>query len=158
MSKWMLVSKSALQTEFIGESVGQKLKGGEIIELSSDLGGGKTTLTKGIAKGLGISENVSSPTFTLSKIYKGNYLELHHYDFFRLTNLGIMSEELEEVIENVQNVTVVEWAGKARYLFPKERTIRVKLKVQKNLNHRKLFFELPNGMDKLISTLGAKKC
>ncbi len=158
MSMWKIITKTPEQTESIGISIGSKLAGGEIIMLVSDLGGGKTTITRGIAEGLGVAENVSSPTFTISKIYAGKNFELHHYDFYRLPELGIMSEELQEVIENNQNIVVVEWPTSAESLFPHEKTIKIELNAQKIENKREIFINLPNSMDRLVQSTGAQRC
>ena len=73
-------------------------RGGEVLELVGDIGAGKTTLTKGIAQALEINEPVQSPTFTISRVYDSpRGLSLAHYDFYRLGNAGIMSEEIREV-------------------------------------------------------------
>ncbi len=94
----------------IGETIGSNLRGGELIVLESDLGGGKTTLTQGIAKGIGSSEHASSPTFTISQLYSGSQFELHHYDFYRLgSDIGLMQQELEDVLSDSRNIVVVEW-------------------------------------------------
>jgi tRNA threonylcarbamoyladenosine biosynthesis protein TsaE len=87
----------------------------------SDLGGGKTTLTRGLAKGFGSSDKVASPSFTLSKIYKAKGKELHHFDFYRLQEPGALSNELAEVLEDNNNVVVVEWPGIVQDVLPKDR-------------------------------------
>lgn len=98
------------------------LKGGEAIELVSDLGGGKTTFVQGLAHGLGYSGEVSSPTFTLSHSYRINpNLELHHYDLYRLGQGGIVGEELAEDLRDPQVITVIEWAGIVEHELPQDR-------------------------------------
>jgi tRNA threonylcarbamoyladenosine biosynthesis protein TsaE len=94
------------------------LKGGEVIELVSDLGGGKTTFVKGIAKGLGITEEVHSPSFTISNQHDGKKLTLYHFDFYRLQEPGIMKQELAEVITDNNAVTVIEWADIVEDILP----------------------------------------
>ncbi|MDB5170302.1 MAG: hypothetical protein JWN82_698 [Candidatus Saccharibacteria bacterium] len=92
-----------------------------MIELVSDLGGGKTTFVRGLAKGIGSSDLVSSPTFTLSNVYKGTKLTINHFDFYRLAKPGIMREELAEVLTDPQAVTVIEWADIVHDVLPQER-------------------------------------
>jgi tRNA threonylcarbamoyladenosine biosynthesis protein TsaE len=104
------VSMSSEQTEQLAESLGKRLRGGEVIELVSDLGGGKTTFVRGLARGIGSKDKVSSPSFTLSNQYQASSLILHHFDFYRLNEPGIMKDELAEVIADPEAVTVVEWA------------------------------------------------
>ena len=103
-----------------GEEIGRQISGGMVLELIGDVGGGKTTFTKGLAKGLGISETVQSPTFTISRVYEGGKLTLSHYDFYRLNDYGIMEMELAENLSNPKNVTVVEWAGDLAEILPKK--------------------------------------
>ena len=77
-------SHSPEETEALGQALGQSLKGGEIIAYTGDLGAGKTAFTRGLAKGLGISMAVTSPTYTLVNEYLGGRLELFHFDMYRL--------------------------------------------------------------------------
>ncbi len=102
-------SSSSSATFGLGEALGRNCRGGELFILSSDLGGGKTTFTKGLAHGLGSIDNVSSPTFMVSKIYKGKNLELRHFDFYRLNEGGMVAQELAEYIGDPKSVIVVEW-------------------------------------------------
>ena len=95
----------------LGVAIGQAVSGGEVLELVGDIGAGKTTLTKGIAKALDINEPVQSPTFTISRVYDSpRGLRLAHYDFYRLGEAGIMGDEIRESVDN-DSVVVVEWAG-----------------------------------------------
>ncbi len=103
-----------------GEEIGRQISEGIVLELVGDVGTGKTTFTKGLAKGLGISETVQSPTFTISRVYEGEKLTLSHYDFYRLNDYGIMEMELAENLNNPKNVTVVEWAGNLAKILPKK--------------------------------------
>ena len=107
----------------LGEAIGRSVSGGEVLELVGDSGAGKTTLTKGIAQALGISEPVQSPTFTISRVYdspKG--LRLAHYDFYRLGEAGIMGDEIREAMDD-DSVVVVEWAGAVDDDLPKDRLV-----------------------------------
>jgi tRNA threonylcarbamoyladenosine biosynthesis protein TsaE len=121
MMNWVIRSASSNDTERIGELLGSLIKPPEVIELRSDLGGGKTTFTKGFARGLGSKDRVASPTFTLNKIYKSDHLEIHHFDFYRLEEPGVLSEQLEESLQNPRVVTIVEWADIVKGVLPKER-------------------------------------
>ena len=103
-----------------GEEISDQISGGMVLELVGDVGAGKTTFTKGLAKGLGISETVQSPTFTISRVYEGEKLMLSHYDFYRLNDYEIMEMELAENLNNPKNVTVVEWAGDLAKILPKK--------------------------------------
>ena len=116
----IITSTAAMQR--LGQVIGRSLKGGEVIELVGDIGAGKTMLTKGVAKGLDITEPVQSPTFTISRVYQSpGGLTLAHYDFYRLGEAGIMAEEIHEVTMQQQTVTVVEWAGAVEQVLPADR-------------------------------------
>ncbi|MFZ2125326.1 MAG: tRNA (adenosine(37)-N6)-threonylcarbamoyltransferase complex ATPase subunit type 1 TsaE [Candidatus Saccharimonadales bacterium] len=105
-----------------GQALGMSLNGGEIIELVGDIGAGKTTLVKGIAVGLGIVDNVQSPSFTINRVYSGrDEIILSHYDFYRLNDAGIMADELTEVISAPQTITVIEWAEAVQNVLPADR-------------------------------------
>lgn len=116
-----IVLKSEDETKKFGEDFGKKLRGGEVIELVGDIGAGKTTLVKGIAKGLGIDEDVQSPSFTINRVYDArDGLYLYHYDFYRLNDPGIMKDELAEATQNKDTVTIIEWSDVVSDALPKE--------------------------------------
>lgn len=105
-----------------GEKLGRLLHGGEVIELVGDVGSGKTTLTKGIAEGLGVDEDVQSPSFTISRVYEArDDLHLAHYDFYRLSEAGLMKNDLDEVVHDTKTVTVIEWAEIVADVLPSDR-------------------------------------
>ena len=101
-----------------GEEPAKSLSAPAVVELIGDVGTGKTTITKGIAKGLGVSEEITSPSFMISKQYAFNDGKLVHYDFYRLVEPGIMSEDLIENINDEKTITVVEWADSVSDLLP----------------------------------------
>lgn len=111
----------------MGEKIGQNLKGGETIELVSDLGGGKTTFVRGLAKGMGSVDKVASPSFTIKREYYTSDFQMHHFDFYRLHEPGEMLHDLSEVINNPSNIVVVEWADKVQGVLPVKRlTVAIK--------------------------------
>lgn len=93
----------------LGEKVGQLLKAGDVLVLDGDLGAGKTTFTKGLAKGLDIPDLIKSPTFTIIREYHDGRLPLYHMDAYRLENGGAEDLGLEEYFDS-DGVSVVEWA------------------------------------------------
>lgn len=113
------VKSEAEMLEF-GRELAKDLAVPSCIELVGDVGTGKTTLTRGIAEGLGIKEVVTSPSFTISKVYAFPGGRLVHYDFYRLGDPGLMSEDLLESIGDEQTVTVVEWANSVADLLPEK--------------------------------------
>ena len=118
-----LVFSSLEKTQEFAHLVGEKLRGGEILELAGDVGTGKTTFTKGLAAGLSIDDDVQSPSFTISRTYTcPNGLELHHYDFYRLTEPGIMRHDVAESAASDWAVTVVEWGETVGDVLPEKRT------------------------------------
>lgn len=118
---WRTSSTSSEVTEQLGERLGKALKGGEVIELVSDLGGGKTTFVRGLARGARSQDKVASPTFTISKIYQTDDFEIHHFDFYRLHEAGVVADELAEVIGDPKVVVVIEWADVVQHVLPEER-------------------------------------
>ncbi|MBR3052206.1 tRNA (adenosine(37)-N6)-threonylcarbamoyltransferase complex ATPase subunit type 1 TsaE [Candidatus Saccharibacteria bacterium] len=95
-----------------------------VIELIGDVGAGKTTFVRGFAKGLGVEEPVTSPSFTISKQYAlpdGKCLV--HYDFYRLPDPGLMSEDLQESINNPNTITVIEWADSVSGFLPSNHAV-----------------------------------
>ncbi len=106
----------------LGERIGRMVSSSTVVELVGDIGAGKTTFVKGLARGMGISETVQSPTFTLSRVYQSpKGLELRHYDFYRLTDSGILKDELAEVFSQDGVVTVIEWASTVGATLPDDR-------------------------------------
>ena len=118
---WQMQSTGSADTERIGHEIGNRLRGGEVIELVSDLGGGKTTFVRGLVSGFGSDDAVSSPSFTISQVYVAGARTLHHYDFYRLPDAGIMASEIAEVLQDPSAVVVVEWAGAVENVLPKAR-------------------------------------
>lgn len=121
-----ILSQSSAETESLGERIGANLKGGEVIELISDLGGGKTTFVRGVARGFGSTDKVASPTFTVNKEYVNGNKRIVHYDFYRLHDAGLLEFELAESLQDPQTVTIIEWADIVHDVLPKDRiTIRI---------------------------------
>lgn len=111
----------------MASKIGQALKGGEVIELVSDLGGGKTTFVRGLARGMGSLDNVASPTFTVKREYRAGDLTLHHFDFYRIHEPGELQHELAESLHKPNNAVVIEWADIVKGILSSKRlTIRIK--------------------------------
>jgi tRNA threonylcarbamoyladenosine biosynthesis protein TsaE len=104
------ISHSPAETEALGERWGRAAQSGLVLALSGDLGAGKTQLVKGLARGLGVTARVHSPTFTLVNEYRGGRLPLFHLDLYRLeTPAQIRSAGVEEFLQP-DGVAVIEWA------------------------------------------------
>lgn len=126
MKSKIFISKSPEETQKIGEEFAKNLKSGEIIALYGDLGAGKTTFVQGLAKGLGITKRITSPTFIIVKRYKlqqnPNISFLYHIDLYRIEG-QVNVEELgfDEIIQDPHNIIVIEWAEKMENQLPEER-------------------------------------
>jgi len=114
-------TKNAAETARLGRKVGKMLRGGEAIELVSDLGGGKTTLVRGLAAGAGSRDLVSSPTFTISNVYGAQKFQVYHFDFYRLKEAGLMEHDLTDVLGQPDRVVIVEWSDVIAHVLPENR-------------------------------------
>ncbi len=147
-----LTSNGAKKTQAIGEKLGALAVAGDIILLQGDLGIGKTCLTQGIARGLGITENVISPTFVLVREYQGR-LSLYHVDLYRLDFLEEMADLGLDDYFDVGGVCVVEWADKGFDILPMEHLL---IEIEHlSAMKRKLTF-VPKGQryEELVSQMG----
>lgn len=119
----MIIQNEQHMKQF-GRWLGERLRGGELLELRGDVGAGKTTFTRGLAEGLGVSDTIQSPTFTISREYEGTRgRRLVHYDFYRLHEPGIIADELAESIHEPHTVSVVEWSDIVADVLPDDRII-----------------------------------
>ncbi len=113
-------------TQQLGLKIGRNLKGGEVIDLSSDVGGGKTVFVRGLAEGFNSADQVASPTFTISRHYRSaNSIDkaIHHFDFYRLDDPGLMKQELGESLTDPNTIVVVEWSGIVSEVLPEDRLL-----------------------------------
>lgn len=122
-----------------------------MIELASDLGGGKTTFVRGMVRGMGSTDTVASPTFTISRLYKTLRLEVYHFDFYRLSEPGIIAAELAEVVHDPQAVVVVEWADIVQDVLPEERLSVVIEQTPEDV--RRLTFRAPEKLCYMIEAM-----
>lgn len=106
------------ETKKFGVELGKGLKKGDVIALTGDLGTGKTTLSKYIGEGLGISEMITSPTFTIVQEYHSGRLPLYHFDVYRINDLEEMYELGYEEYFYGDGVSIVEWADKIMEIIP----------------------------------------
>lgn len=107
----------------LGEEIARELALPFCVELRGDVGAGKTTLTRGIAKGLGATEAVTSPSFTISKRYVIDGGELVHYDFYRLDEPGLMADDLYDSLSDEKTGVIVEWGEEVAGVLPENRII-----------------------------------
>ncbi len=138
--KQILYTESEQETEKFGRTLAEKLREGSVVALCGELGTGKTTLVRGIARGLGVKGYVKSPSFTIVHIYRGGRLPLYHIDLYRVEPDELSTIEFEEYVWS-QGVCVIEWAEKMKHLLP-ENTIYIHI-THEGENRRKI--ELRNG-------------
>lgn len=141
----VIETNSAHDTEVLGDKIGQQLKGGDVVELVGDVGAGKTTFVRGLAKGLESSDIVSSPTFTVCNKYQGRVV-IHHCDFYRLNDDTLIKQELAEIISG-DSVVILEWADEVSAVMPKE-YIKIALRTIAE-NSREFVLEVPEGREGL---------
>jgi tRNA threonylcarbamoyladenosine biosynthesis protein TsaE len=149
--RFSLHSSDSQATEKIAEQIGSRLKGGEVIELISDLGGGKTTFMRGLARGAKSEDVVASPTFTVSKVYVTPEFEIHHFDFYRLQDPGLIAHELEDLVGDPSFVVAVEWAQDVQHILPENR-LTLRLEPHSD-TERKVIFDCASTLDYLIENL-----
>ena len=131
------ISHSPVETEALGEKFGRAARRGLVFALSGDLGAGKTQLVRGVARGLGCTSKVHSPTFTLVNEYGGGRLNLFHLDLYRLETAGqILSAGIEEFL-SPDGVSVIEWAER---LEDKGKFVRVRIEIVSDAE-RKIFYD-----------------
>jgi tRNA threonylcarbamoyladenosine biosynthesis protein TsaE len=106
-----------------GQKFAAELQAPAVIELIGDVGAGKTTFTRGLAKGLGVKAELSSPSFTISREYRGEKYNLVHYDFYRLEDPGLMMEDLAETINDPTTITIIEWGQSIKDILPDGHTV-----------------------------------
>lgn len=116
--------------------------------MEGDLGAGKTAFVRGLVKSLGGAE-ASSPSFTIENIYPTPALAVHHYDFYRLSELGVDGLTLTEVIKSGAGVVFIEWAGLVRHLLD-DNHLRLEFQFEDQPTARKLTYQTPPDLDYLL--------
>jgi len=135
----IIETNSASETLALGEKLGKAAKPGQIYTLNGDLGVGKTVLTQGFAKGLGITEAVNSPTFTILQVYEEGRLPLYHFDVYRIGDVEEMDEIGYEDYFYGDGVCLIEWANLIEEILPEKYTeIRIEKDLEKGFDYRKI--------------------
>lgn len=128
--KQVIATESAQETFEIGKKIGEAARPGQIYALIGDLGVGKTVFTQGVAAGLGITEPVNSPTFTILQVYEEGRIPFYHFDVYRIEEIEEMEEIGYEEYFFGDGVCLVEWANLIEELFPKE---LIRITIEKDL-------------------------
>jgi len=130
------------ETFALGQQLGARAREGEIYCLDGDLGAGKTVFTQGFAQGLGITEPVSSPTFTIFQQYEEGRLPLYHFDVYRIADPSEMDEIGYEEYFYGDGVCLIEWASLIEELVPEDaRWIRIGKNPEKGFDYRQITLE-----------------
>ena len=126
----IIETRSPEETFELGKKIGEAAKPGQVYTLNGDLGGGKTVFTQGVAAGLGITEPVSSPTFTIVQVYEEGRLPFYHFDVYRIGDI----EEMEEIGYDDyffgEGICLIEWAELIRDILPEK---RIEITIEKDL-------------------------
>lgn len=138
----IIESLSAQDTFYYGEMLGGEAKKGEIYLLIGDLGVGKTVFTQGFAKGLGITEPISSPTFTIVQQYEEGRIPFYHFDVYRIGDIEEMDEIGYEDYFYGEGVCLIEWGDLIMELIPDNaKVIKIEKMLEKGFDYRRVTME-----------------
>ena len=130
------------ETYELGRKLGQEAVPGQIICLNGDLGVGKTVFTQGFAAGLGITEPVNSPTFTIVQQYDSGRMPLYHFDVYRIGDISEMDEVGYEDCFYGEGVTLIEWSNMIEEILPEHvKTVTIEKNLEKGFDYRKITVE-----------------
>ena len=128
MAEMLTVTNSAAETRALGEKLASRLKAGDVVVLEGELGAGKSELARGIARGLGVTETVTSPSFTILNVYESGRCPLYHFDWYRLESEEELYELGMDEYLGGDGIAVVEWAERCPDAVP-ENVLRIRLEV-----------------------------
>lgn len=127
------------ETAELGMKLGKAAKAGDMYVLTGDLGTGKTAFAQGVARGLGITDPVSSPTFTIMQVYEGGRLPFYHFDVYRIGDVCEMDEIGYEDYFYGDGLAMVEWGDLIAEILPPRRTdIAIEKDLEKGFDYRKI--------------------
>ena len=130
---------SAAETHALGKKIGYTAKPGDVYTLVGDLGVGKTVFTQGIADGLGITEPVSSPTFTIVQVYEEGRMPFYHFDVYRIGDIEEMDEIGYEDYFYGEGLCMIEWANLIEEILPDKRyDVTIEKDLEKGFDYRKI--------------------
>lgn len=139
ITKTFIETFSEKETFLVGKNLGEKARPGQVYALLGNLGVGKTILTKGFAEGLGITESVCSPTFTILQIYEEGKMPFYHFDVYRIGDIEEMDEIGYEDCFYGQGVCLVEWANLIEEIMPQETIwITIEKDLDKGFDYRRI--------------------
>ncbi len=138
----IIETKSAKETYQLGLEIGKQASKGQVYTMVGDLGVGKTVFTQGMAAGLGITEPISSPTFTIVQIYEEGRLPFYHFDVYRIGDVSEMDEIGFEDYVYGEGVSLIEWANLIEEILPENRVeITIEKDLEQGFDYRKITIE-----------------
>lgn len=138
----VIETRSPEGTFAVGEKIGRESKAGQVYTLVGDLGVGKTVFTQGLAKGLGIEEPISSPTFTIIQEYEGTKMPFYHFDVYRIGDIEEMDEIGFEDYIYGNGICMIEWANLIEEILPENRTeIVIEKDLEQGFEYRRITVE-----------------
>lgn len=141
----MVETYSPEETFSLGEKIGKEAAAGTVFSLIGDLGVGKTVFTQGIAKGLGITEPVCSPTFTIVQVYEEGRLPFYHFDVYRIGDIEEMEEIGYEDYFYGDGFTMIEWADLIEEILPEHYTkVTIEKDLDRGFDYRRIIIEEVN--------------
>ena len=133
------------ETFELGKKIGSRAKAGQVYTLTGDLGTGKTVFTQGVAAGLGITEPVNSPTFTIVQVYEEGRLPFYHFDVYRIGDIEEMEEIGYEDYFFGNGICLIEWAELIEEILPEDRiSITIQKNLEKGFDYRQITIEEKN--------------
>ena len=140
----IIETNSEKETFELGKKIGENAKAGQIYTLTGDLGVGKTVFTQGLAAGLGITEPVNSPTFTIVQMYEDGRLPFYHFDVYRIGDIEEMDEICYEDCFYGEGVCLIEWADLIQEILPPDViAIEIEKNLEKGFDYRKITISDP---------------
>ena len=142
----VIETNGAEETFALGKELGEQATAGAVFTLNGDLGVGKTVFAQGFAEGLGITEAVNSPTFTILQVYEEGRLPLYHFDVYRIEDPEEMYEVGFDDYLYGQGVCLIEWAEQVAELLPQKRTeITIEKDLTRDFSYRKITIRMTEG-------------
>lgn len=143
-----VITNSAAETRALGERLAGKLKAGDVILLEGELGAGKSELARGVAKGLGVQETVTSPSFTILNVYESGQIPLYHFDWYRLEDAGELYELGMDEYLGGDGIALVEWPGRCPDAVPED-CLRIRIEAEGE-NIRRITEEVNGSFRRII--------
>ena len=147
--KTIVVDRSQLFD--FAKTIASNLKGGELIVLTGDLGAGKTTFARDLAEALGSEIEAQSPSFTIENVYPADRLTIHHFDFYRLEEPGVVGYQLQEALSNKEAVVLIEWPNIVEAYLADKPQLRLQFDFQPEANSRQISYRLHQPLRYLMS-------